>query len=160
MQSRELVSGWMTDRPITISPEATIAAAHAAMAKRGIRHLLVTDGGRLAGILSDRDVARALASEGLDDAGAAYDLLARPVAEIMTREELLTVDPLTDLAEAARILVYSKVSALPVLDGERVVGLLTTHDLMRALSAIPRPGAPYAPAACWRARCRGGRAMA
>lgn len=119
MRLNELVSGWMTDRPVTITPDRPVAEALATMSRHGIRHLLVVDGERLLGVVSDRDIACAARLE-------------QPVSAIMTADEIITADPLTTLAEAARTLVFAKVGALPVLDGGRLVGLVTTHDLLRA----------------------------
>lgn len=160
MRLKELVSGWMTDRPVTISPDRTVAEAQRLMEGEEIRHLLVTEGDRLVGILSDRDIGRAAVIDGLVGQEAVGALLESPVAEVMTAEDIITIDPLTTLAEAARSLVYSKVSALPVIDDGRLVGLLTTHDLLRALSALPRRERPFAGAGCRRGGSRGRRTFA
>jgi CBS domain-containing protein len=129
-----MVSAWMTDRPVTVKPDASVFSAYATMAERGIRHLLVVEGDRLVGIVSDRDLSKKMALHGARRPKDLQPLFDTPVSAIMTREGFVTATPVTTLAEAARLLVYEKVSALPVLDGDRLVGLVTTEDLLWALA--------------------------
>jgi acetoin utilization protein AcuB len=99
------------------------------MRREGIRHLLVTDAGRLCGVLSSRDLGRLVWEE---RAGAS---LRMPVSRIMT-EDPVTVAPETGVHEAARLLLDGKIGALPVRDGERIVGIFTTQDALEALLSI------------------------
>jgi acetoin utilization protein AcuB len=138
MRLQEMVSGWMTDRPVTIAPDRPIIEAYALMTEHEIRHIPVLEAGRLVGIVSDRDLHRATPLKNARRAGDVQQLFTTPVSEIMTREGFVTVDPQTTLGEAAKLLVHRKVSSLPVLDGERLVGIVTTHDLLRALMGMPR----------------------
>lgn len=140
MRLNDMVSGWMTDHPVTMTPDRPVIEVYALMAEHGIRHIPIVEGERLVGIVSDRDLHRlAPIRRGwrADDVGP---LFCTPVSEIMTREKLLTVDPVATLAEAATLLVSAKVGSLPVLDGDRLVGLLTSYDLLRALMGLPREG--------------------
>ncbi len=64
-------------------------------------------------------------------------LLARlTVADVMTKS-VIVIDPERDAREAARIMIDHKIGALPVLDGERLVGIVTETDLLRALAGFP-----------------------
>jgi acetoin utilization protein AcuB len=136
MRLKEMVSGWMAEHPVTMSPGRPVVEAYALMAEHGIRHLPVVEGERLVGIISDRDLHRRAplgrAREGVQD------LFRTPVSEIMTRESFVTVDPMSTLEEAASLLVRHKVHSLPVIDRDRLVGILTTHDILRALTGLPR----------------------
>ena len=139
MRLRDLTSGLMTESPVTIGPDRPLIEALALLGANGFRHLPVTDGeGRLLGILSDRDIHRALAEPATDPSRRVHEM---SVAKVMTGRDLATATPLTTLLEAARMLLERKVSALPVLDGERVVGILTTDDILRAFieAAARRP---------------------
>lgn len=112
----------MSAAVICISPKASLKKAEEVMKARGIRHLPVTDdAGKLIGILSDRDLLRAT---------GAIDL---PVSEYMSCQ-VLTATPETSIRQIAEALVQNKISALPVVDsGQRVVGILTTTDILKAI---------------------------
>ena len=126
------VADWMTPDPVTIAPGATAGEALALMRQRRIRHLPVVDGGRLVGMLSDRDLRTALPSAVVlgeleeDDPAA-----SRPVAEIMTADPL-TIPPSQPVEEAARLLTEQRIGAVPVVDGPRLLGILSADDLLRA----------------------------
>lgn len=136
MRVREL----MTRGLITVSPETTVTEARTLMANERIRHLLVTDGGRLAGIVTDRDIRLNLASPAttLSVWELNYLLARLTVAEVMTKS-LIVVEPDRDAREAARIMLDHKIGALPVLDGDRLVGILTETDLVRAFAESVEP---------------------
>jgi acetoin utilization protein AcuB len=129
------VSNWMTREPVMVTEESSLGAALARMRKDKIQHLLVVDGDRLSGIVSNRDV-RKLATE---DPGARF--LSEPVSRIMT-ENPITVTPETGIAVAVRLLLELRIGALPVRQGQAIVGIFTTADALEALLAMmERPGA-------------------
>jgi CBS domain-containing protein len=123
------VRDWMTHDPVSVSCDCPTRRALALMDTLGVRHLLVMDGERLAGIVSNRDVRRLLGAE-----GQPADLSA-PVRRIMT-EEPITVAPDTPIAAAIRLLLEGRFGALPVHAGERVIGIFTTADALDALLAV------------------------
>jgi acetoin utilization protein AcuB len=135
-----LVADWMTRTPLTIPLEASLREAIASLRERGIRHLPVLNGGKLCGIISDRDIKSAIpppiAGVPASDLSRAYD---RPVCEIMTTE-LITVGPGDSIMEAARLMRRHKISGLPVVYNDHLVGILTETDLLDAfLSAGNEP---------------------
>lgn len=139
MRMTDTVTAYMTEHPITIAPVRPVVEAYAIMAEHGVRHLPVVENGRLVGMISDRDLHRGAPLRDARKPGAVDRLFATPVAEIMTLPPLVTIDPLTTLGEAARLLIETGVHSLPVLDEEqRLVGIVTTHDLLRALTGRPR----------------------
>jgi CBS domain-containing protein len=123
------VSDWMTRAPITVPEDCPIRLALGQMQRDEVRHLLVLDGDRLIGILSNRDVRRLA----LDDPGPS--LLSGPVRSIMT-EDPVTVAPETAVTVAARLLLEHRIGALPVRDGDEIVGIFTTADALEALLAV------------------------
>jgi CBS domain-containing protein len=119
------VRSWMTRKPVTVPADCPIASALAHMRNQGIRHLLVEDGA-LIGIVSGRDLAR------LPIGDTRGQWLAEPVRRIMT-EDPVTVTPDTPVTEAAQLLLESRIGALPVRDGEEIVGIFTTSDALEVL---------------------------
>jgi acetoin utilization protein AcuB len=131
----------LMSRIVISTPGTTpVLEARALMQKEGIRHLLVVDEGRLQGIVTDRDIRLNLASPATSlSVWELNHLLARlTVAKVMTHG-VMVIDPERDAREAARIMVDHKIGALPVLDGERLVGIITETDLLRAFVESPEP---------------------
>ncbi len=122
------VRDWMSRNPVTVSSERSVEQVIRLMRARGIRHVLVMDGERLAGIVSNRDVLRLLlGGERLLSPGA-------PIAQIMT-ENPVRVSPEAPLTEAAREMLDRRIGALPVVEGDRPIGILTKSDAFEALLA-------------------------
>lgn len=140
------VKDMMSRKPITIDPEAPLATAMAVMKKEQIRHLPVTDdAGQLLGIITDRDLRCAAFGPALvERLAVGAQRRVRSVAE--TLEELRVRDAMTwdvvsthpeaSLAHAARMLFFGRFGSLPVLDGTKLVGILTERDLLRAMTIL------------------------
>lgn len=114
------VSEHMTMGVATVSADTTGDAVADLLRERGMRHLPVTDGERLVGIVSDRDVRR--------ESGRGQ-LEGSPVREWMSANPI-TARPDEKLSSAARVLATSRISALPVVDGGSVVGILSGVDVL------------------------------
>jgi len=108
---------------VTVTPPESARRAYELMRDRRIRHLPVVADGRLVGVLSDRDLRPVLLSPGL--AGAT-------VGELMS-ENLTTIRPDAPVEDAASLLVVKKIGCLPVIDGPRLVGIVTETDLLAVL---------------------------
>ena len=109
-------SGMIVD-PITLPPSATIGEAHEIMARFHISGVPITEGGKLVGILTNRDLRF-------------EDRLTRRVSDVMTRENLVTAAVGTTLEQAQAILAKRKIEKLPVVDGEGYLkGLITVKDI-------------------------------
>jgi acetoin utilization protein AcuB len=115
------------------------------MVEERIRHLVVVEDGRVAGIVTDRDIRLNLPSPATSlSVWEINFLLARlTVGNVMT-STVLVVEPDRPIAEAARIMIDHKIGALPVLDGEHLLGILTETDLLRAFVDAPQPAAAHA----------------
>jgi CBS domain-containing protein len=123
------VGDWMSKAPMGVVEDTPIRDAVSLMRGAEVRHLLVLDGPVLTGILSTRDLRR-LVTDDLDS-----PLLAGPVRSIMS-EGPVSVTPETPLLTAARLLLEQRIGALPVRQGERIVGIFTVPDALEALLAI------------------------
>ena len=132
----------MTRSPLTIRWDKTIGAAWKLMRDRKIRHLPVLDDhGRLAGIVTDRDLRQVIfdpsIQEQLGNFPRALNVLT--VKEVMTWG-VVTVQPQTEIREAARIMHEQKIGALPVARGDRVVGMLTETDVLKVFVKVLEEG--------------------
>ena len=117
---KKFESGMITD-PITVAPEQKISEAQEIMNKYGISGLPVTKNGRLVGILTNRD----LRFEKRHD---------RPVAEVMTKENLVTVKPGVDLDTAKELLHQHRIEKLLVVDDRfELKGLITVKDIEKKI---------------------------
>lgn len=141
-----LVMDWMTERPITVTPETRLSEVAAAMVRGSVRHVPVVrgdtgEGGTplLVGIVSSYDVARAHPPE--LNPWALTPLppeLDHPVSEVMTAHPF-TVEPTAPVERAAAELARRKIHALPVVRAERLVGILTEADVIRAFVVLLGP---------------------
>lgn len=128
----------------TVPPGTTVSTAYQTMTSRGarIRHLpVVTDEGTLIGIITDRDIRRAGASDAphMAEHELSYLLAKLRVRDIMT-PEVVTVCGTTPLAEAGQIFLRKKFGCLPVVcDHNRLAGIITVTDLLRAYIAQCEP---------------------
>lgn len=127
------VEDLMTRTPITTPPTTAVLDARQTMLRERIRHLLVVENGQLLGIVTDRDIRLNLPSPATSlSVWEINHLLARlPVGQVMSKY-VITVDPDRDARVAARIMLDEKIGALPVVEGDRLVGILTETDLLRA----------------------------
>jgi acetoin utilization protein AcuB len=120
----------MTEAPAVLHVTHSIRAAQRLFGEKRFQHLPVVQGGRLVGILSDRDTKDFLAGR-----PQAADL---EVSIAMTRNPI-AVSPATSLAEAAGLLIENDIHCLPVVDDlGKLVGILTTSDLLRVLIDLMR----------------------
>jgi CBS domain-containing membrane protein len=127
------VADVMTAEFASVSPGDRLDFVDDVMALGRIRHLPVLEGGKLVGIVSQRDLLAASLSRVLDfqpDERRRF-MRAVEVADVMTPDPV-TITPGTMLREAARLVLHHKVGCLPVVDAEgRPVGIVTETDLLR-----------------------------
>ena len=109
----------------SIAPDATVYDALAMMADREVGALLVMQDGRLVGIISERDYARKVILQGLSSRET-------HVREIMTGSPV-TVTPENTVEDCMRVMTHHRVRHLPVVDAERVLGVISIGDMVRAI---------------------------
>ena len=118
----------MTPSPHTIGPTRSLTAARHAMRDHHIRHLPVLDGGRVVGLLSERDLLLVETLLGVNPTDV-------HVEEAMV-QEVFTVDPDAPVGEVVEQLIARKLGSAVVCRDERVVGVFTTIDALRALHEL------------------------
>ena len=114
-----LVSHRMTKDPVTVTPEDLLIQARLKMQKGGFRRLPVIRDGELLGIITDRDIR--------EDVG----LLDRTEGKTVISTKPFTVMPATTVEAAAQILLKQKIGGLPVVEKNRLVGMITTSDILQ-----------------------------
>src|SRR5919108_6455853 len=112
----------MTKEVLEVAPEDTLGQAAQKMVERGVSSAVVSDFGRLIGILTERDMLRAVA-------GRIHSSEAR-VREWMTAEPVTATESMP-AEEAARIMFERKFRHIPVVDGERTIGIVSIRDVAR-----------------------------
>lgn len=123
----------MTKGVATASPEMAAASAWALMQRRGIHHLVVMADSKPVGILSDRDAG--------GRSGASLRARSR-VADLMTTS-VVSVNPDATVRAIANLMRGRTIGCLPVVDGKRLVGIVTVTDLLEVLGrGVDRPGKP------------------
>ena len=130
------VSQWMTKSLMTIKPKDTIRHARERLAKYRINQLPVVSDEKLVGIVTDSDIRDAYPSslrlfcgKDIDEFGDSHT-----VEEIMTYN-VISVAPQTSLREAAHLLRRQRFGALPVVEHDKLVGIITRSDMLDALLA-------------------------
>ena len=133
-----LVKNWMSKKVITIDADDSMQDAMSLLKEHGIRRLPVMKKGKLVGIVTDRDLKKASASDAttLEIHELLYLLTAVKVKDIMTKDPI-TVPPDYTVEETAQVLLEGKISGAPVVDDSgKVVGVITQSDLFRVLMSL------------------------
>jgi nucleotide-binding universal stress UspA family protein/CBS domain-containing protein len=120
---RDKVAAWMTRNPVVSGPQEKLSVIHDKMTEGGFRAVPVVKEGKTVGIVTDRDIRMHVG------------YLEHTEAEKAMSEALITVTPETSVREAARLMRERKIGALPVIEGDTLVGLVTTTDVLTALTA-------------------------
>jgi acetoin utilization protein AcuB len=115
----------MTPDPVTLQPDATVADAYALMAERGFRHVPIIEGGALVGVISMTDIGHLGAR--------VQEISSRTLGEVMTKN-VLTIGVQDPVEVAAALMASRKVNCLPVVENGKLVGIVTTYDLLDALA--------------------------
>jgi CBS domain-containing protein len=113
----------MTSEVRACDPSTTVAEAAKVMAKEDVGPVPVVEDGRLMGILTDRDIVVRVVAEGRDPAST-------KIEEIATRD-LVTVSPGDDVDTALRQMAATQVRRIPVVEGDRLVGIVAQADIAR-----------------------------
>lgn len=131
------VSDWMTEKVFTLTPDDYVSDAVKMMKERRIKHIPVVKDDRLKGIVSDRDIKEFCPSKATTlDVYELHYLLAKTKIKDIMKGNVVTVTPSTPVEEAAMILRDKNIGALPVVQDDRLIGIISDHDIFRVLVDI------------------------
>lgn len=123
----DFVEKTMSTRLLTIEPSQALQEAAHQMADRRVGAILVTEGDRLVGILTERDVLRAVGKGTIEGS----------VADWMTRDPM-TVGPEATNGEAAMLMIHGGFRHVPICDHDKLVGIVSIRDLMTLPNETPK----------------------
>lgn len=131
MKKNEPISSIMTREVITLSLKDTLYSAEKRMKVNHIRHMPVVDGEKLIGLISLSDLQRvsfidAYSREGTEDTPV-YNMLS--IRDLMIKNPL-TATPKTTILEVSKLLASKEFHSLPVVEDDKLVGIITTTDLL------------------------------
>jgi acetoin utilization protein AcuB len=132
-----LIQDIMQTKLVTATPDTPLMKVLRLLQGRGFRHVPVIENEVLVGIISDRDVKQSMASAATGAEGRERDqLLDRLTAgQIMTRA-VRTVGPMFMVEDAVKLMIAHRISAVPVTEGERLVGLVTETDVLHLFAQV------------------------
>ncbi|MBI3404821.1 MAG: CBS domain-containing protein [Acidobacteria bacterium] len=137
------VREYMTSPAASIGRDARLLDAALTMRRSGFRHLPIVDGERLVGIITDRDIQRfapsLLGNVSQEEYNAIFE--ETPLEKVMTKNPISVSADTTPMGEAAAILHDKKLGCVPVVDGEKLIGIITVTDMLRLLhNLLTGPG--------------------
>jgi acetoin utilization protein AcuB len=141
------VQSIMSTRLVTVELDDKLKTVKEIFDRLKFHHLLVVEEGRLVGVVSDRDLLRALSPfiGSMMETDRDVATLNRRVHQIMTRK-LITLGPQAEVADAAALFLAHDISCIPVVDtASRPVGILSWRDVLR--STAPPPSTDFGPVA-------------
>jgi CBS domain-containing protein len=110
----------MTESVVTAAPEASVREVAETMRERNVGSVVLVEGGRPVGFLTDRDLAVSVLADGRDVSDRACDHASAPV---------VTAEPDLDVSAAGELMVEHGIRRLPVLEGDELIGIVTLDDL-------------------------------
>jgi CBS domain-containing protein len=122
---------------VTISVSETLSTVEDIMTLGHVRHMPVVRGGKLVGVVSERDLLRAslsVLSKHRGEERRAF-LHVVEIARVMSAPPIV-IGPDASIDEAARVMAEKKIGCLPVVDGEDLLGMVTETDVLRCVAGI------------------------
>ncbi len=131
----EKVIHWMSTNLVTIEPRTTLPEAYKLMKRFGIRRLPVMDFGKLVGIVTLGDIREARPSQvtSLSIYELNYLLSQLKIERIMTPQPI-TISSEATIGQAAKLMYDHKIGCLPVMEADRLIGLITESDIFRVIA--------------------------
>jgi len=133
------ISRYMIKEPLTVTPEMSLPEARRLLTENNFRHLPVVDReGQLVGMISDRDLRSAYPSSMLSESERllVYEQVAKAVVADIMSTDCISLTPESTLDDALLLFDRERMGALPVLDDGRVVGILSSRDLLAAYKEL------------------------
>lgn len=118
----------MTKKPVTAYPDDTIQECAKIMAKEEVGSIVIKEHGELVGIISEKDIVERVVAKGLD--------MSKVKARDIMIKNLITIEPNKDLYDALVLMGYEEIRKLPVVQGKKLLGLLTAKDILKIEPAL------------------------
>jgi len=127
----------MEEKVVTISVSERLSTVEDIMTLGRVRHMPVVRGGKLVGVVSERDLLRASLSNLSDRGGAERRAFLHVVeiARVMSTPPIV-IGPDATIEEAALVMAEKKIGCLPVVEGERLIGMVTETDVLRWVAGV------------------------
>ncbi len=131
----------MTSKVFTVDPHDMIDRVFFLIHYEKVRHLPVVEKGKVVGMVSDRDMYKALGPKSNSNAiesnlaGTELHVIPKKVQNIM-RRGVISIGPEASASEAAKLMAENKLGALPVIKEEKLVGILSSTDILRVFSKL------------------------
>lgn len=135
MKKREPISTIMTKKVITLNNTDDLETAELIFKKQGIRHIPVVSGESIIGMLSYTDLLRISFADAVDETDDSVDTVVYnmfTIEQVMAKK-LVSISSTATIKEAAEVLAEKEFHALPVVDDGKLVGIVTTTDLIKYL---------------------------
>jgi CBS domain-containing protein len=135
--STEKVKDWMKKPVITLSAGSTVLQARNIMLKNKIKRIPIVLGNRIIGIVTEKDIAKALGLFRKVSEGKHWnERMKKILVEQIMSKDLITVNSEETLGKVVEIMLENKISGLPVVENEKLVGIITKTDLVRAVERL------------------------
>jgi CBS domain-containing protein len=135
--STEKVKDWMSKPVITLGVGSTVLQARNIMLRNKIKRIPIVLGNRLVGIVTEKDIAKTLGLfRKLSEGKHWNERMKKILVEQIMSKDLITVSPEETLGKVVEIMLENKISGLPVIENEKLVGIITKTDLVRAVEKI------------------------
>jgi acetoin utilization protein AcuB len=132
-----LIQDIMQTKLVTATPDTPLVKVLRLLQGRGFRHVPVVKDDVLVGIISDRDVKQSMVSAATSAEGRERDqLLDRLTAGQIMARSVRTIGPMFTVEDAVKLMVTQRISAVPVTEGERLVGLVTETDVLHLFARV------------------------
>ena len=130
-----LIKEVMTTQLITIESTGSLDSARQTFEKNQIRHILVVDGEKLVGILSNHDLLRVSFGDTYGDDQATVDdaIVNMLTVKDVMRHDPIFISPTSSIEDAIFVLLNRRFHSLPVVENDKVVGIVTTTDFLKLL---------------------------
>ncbi len=135
------VEDLMTPKVFTVSPDDMIDRVFFLIHYEKVRHIPVVEKGKVIGMVSDRDMYKALGPKSNSNAiessknSTEMHVIPKKVKNIM-RRGVIAASPKTLASDAASLMAENKIGALPILNGDKLVGILSSTDILRVFSKL------------------------
>lgn len=113
----------MTKKPVVVSADSTVEESAKVMNKHRVGSVLVNEENKLVGIITDQDIVRKVIAKGLHPKEA--------VVKKHMSKNLVTIAPEKDIFEAINLMANENVKQLPVMDGRKMIGIITQKDILK-----------------------------